>query len=74
MSDASLIVARLRAFQGSHRFYGNGGTKFSKKSWNVTDPPIITVVRKASFDVVHSLKDQTGEATFEATLRGKFIR
>ena len=60
----------------SHRFYGNGGTKFSKKCWNVTDPPIITVVRKASFDLVHSLKDQkqTGEAIFRAMLHGKFIR
>ena len=31
--------------------YGNGGTKFSKKCWNVTDPPIIMVVCKAFFDV-----------------------
>jgi hypothetical protein len=32
--------------------------KSSKKCWNVTDPPIIMVVRKAFFDVGHSLKDQ----------------
>jgi hypothetical protein len=39
--------------------YGNGGTKSSKKCRNVTVPPIIMVVRKAFFDVVHSLKDQS---------------
>jgi hypothetical protein len=30
----------------------------SAKKLNVTDPPIITVVGKAFFDVGHSLKDQ----------------
>jgi len=39
--------------------YGNGGTKSSKKCRNVTVPPIIMVVRKAFFDVGHSLKDQS---------------
>jgi hypothetical protein len=32
--------------------------KSSKKCWNVNDPPIIMVVRKAFFDVGHPLKDQ----------------
>jgi len=38
--------------------------KSSKKCWNVTDPPITMVVRKAFFDVGHSLKNirKTGES------------
>ena len=31
----------------------------SAKKLNVTDPPIITVIGKAFFDIGHSLKDQS---------------
>jgi hypothetical protein len=56
--------------------YGNGGTKSSKKCWNVTDPPIIMVVCKASSMsvILSKIKNQTGEAIFRATLHGRFIR
>jgi hypothetical protein len=68
-------VARLRAFQGVFAFltfsYGNGRTKSSKKCWNVTDPPIMMVVRKAFFDVGRSLKD---ESKNRRKLDGKFRR
>jgi len=50
--------------------YGNGGTKSSKKCLNVTDPPIIMIVRKAFFDVGHPLKDQSKN---RRKLDGKFM-
>jgi hypothetical protein len=43
--------------------------KSSKKCWNVTDPTITMVVRKAFFDVGHSLKDHSKN---RRKLDGKF--
>jgi hypothetical protein len=50
--------------------YGNGGTKSSKRCWNITDPPIIMAVRKAFFDVGHPLKYQSKN---RRKLDGKFL-
>src|SRR5207248_4649622 len=58
------VVSGRRAFQGVFAFltfsYGNGGTKSSKKCWNVTDPPILMVVRRALFQCRRS-EEHTSE-------------
>jgi hypothetical protein len=67
-------VARLRAFQGVFAFLTfpteTAEGKSSEKCGNVINSPIITVVRKAFFDVGHPLKDQSKN---RRKLDGKFI-
>jgi len=47
----------------------------SAKQLNVTDPPIITVIGKAYFDVGMRPKiNQTGESIFPIMLHGRFIQ